>query len=346
MKILIVSMSGIGNLLMQTPIIKQIKTNFPAAKISVLVAPRGTKKVLEKNPFVENIIVSSPKPSFKEWLETVATVRKNKFDIGIVTFPGQLTTSGSILFFGGVKQRIGHRFNFHFLKNSGLFLSHAAETEPNIHDVVQNLNLLKFLGIKPDFENASYDFPIGDEDTKEAENFLKNQNLSDKKLIGLHPGTSKDLVYKRWPTDRWAKLADQLVDTYQAKILIFGGPEEDDLKKEIQKLMAKESFPVTLSLRGTAALIKKCSLFVSNDSGLMHTAVSQQVPTFGLFGPTDERRTGPWGKFGHVVRAEGTKPNYDVKNFKKFKEQKTPDSSMLAITPEMVLLRLAKSLIP
>ncbi len=344
-KILVVAMSGIGNLLMQTPVLRQIKSDFPSAQISVLVAPRGTKEVLKHNPFVNTIFYGSPKPSFRQWLGMVSTIQKNKFDVGMVTFPGQLTTSSSILYFGSVSHRIGHKYNYYFLKNTDLFLNETIETENNIHDVVQNLNLLKLLGLSPDHRNAFYDFPLGNDDILEAEKFLKETDLLDQKLIGLHPGTNEDLVYKRWPIDRWAKLADDLSSIYKAKILIFGGAEENKLKREIKKKMTKGSFPVTLSLRGTAALIKKCSFFVSNDSGLMHTSVSQQIPTFGLFGPTDERRTGPWGTFGHVIRAQGTTPNYDIKHLRTIKKQKMSDSSMLAISKEKVLEEI-RNLIP
>lgn len=77
--------------------------------------------------------------------------------------------------------------------------------------------------------------------------------------------------------------------------------------------------------------------FVSNDSGLMHVAVSQKVPTFGLFGPTDERRIAPWGPYGHIIRAEGTKPTYDVHALKTVRKRREADASLLALDVNAVM---------
>jgi ADP-heptose:LPS heptosyltransferase len=342
-RVLIVAMSGIGNLLMQTPLIGRLKEENPTAEISVIVAPRGTKDVLKTNAKIKNIYQGNPKPSFKQWIGMVQNIQKEKFDVGIVTYPGQLVTSSSILYFGNVRQRIGNFYNYYFLKKSGLFLSDALPEKP-IHDVEQNLNLLSPLGIENNNRLYAYDFPLSIEDFSMAENFLTESKITGEKYIGIHPGTNKDMIYKRWPTEQWIKLADQLADVYKAKILIFGGPEENFLKSAIKKNMRHKAYGVSLPLRATAALISKCAFFVSNDSGLMHISVSQKVQTFGLFGPTDERRTAPWGPFGHVIRAEGTSPNYDVTKLRQIKNQPTADSSMLALNEKFVLNKIEASL--
>lgn len=334
-RILILSLSGIGNLLMQTPLIRRIKEVVPSAEISVMVAPRGTSDVLRTNPFVSNVFIGQPKPSFRQWLNITGTIQKNNFDTGIVTFPGQLIASSSMLFFGMVKNKIGHNYNYKLLKNSRLFLNHGIPVKP-VHDVEQNLNLLSPLRIATAAEKTEYDFPLSKEDYQNAEKYLFERGITSINLIGIHPGTNKDLVYKRWPEDRWSVLADKLTEQYGAEVLIFGGPDEKHLKNIIAQKMRQKSHTVDLPLRATAALMSKCRLFVSNDSGLMHIAVSQKVPTFGLFGPTDERRTAPWGKFGHVIRAEGTKPNYNVANLKEISKEQKPDNSLLSLGVDYV----------
>jgi ADP-heptose:LPS heptosyltransferase len=97
-------------------------------------------------------------------------------------------------------------------------------------------------------------------------------------------------------------LGDRLLQAYpQTRILIFGGPEEEDLKKEINDRIAGECAIVShLSLRATAALIKQCRVFVSNDSGLLHVAAAVKTPSVGLFGPTNPITNGPYGG-GHAV---------------------------------------------
>src|SRR5688572_9843645 len=175
-RILIVALSGIGNLLMQTPMIRALKRARPDAEISVLVAPRGTSEVIEQNADISTIFQGKPKPSLREWLGIVWTFQRQKFDVGIVTYPGQLIMSASILRYGSIPHRIGHRYTYHFLRNTGLFLNKPVEIDP-VHDVVQNLNLLKPLGIKVDPRNAQYEFPLPPEDLRSAETFLEQQGF-------------------------------------------------------------------------------------------------------------------------------------------------------------------------
>ena len=203
------------------------------------------------------------------------------------------------------------------------------------HDVVQNLRLLEPLGIAADLKTARYEFPLTPDDRAEADAWLAKHTLGNRTLIGLHPGSYGDLAYKRWPAERFAELGDLLSATHDATVLVFGGSEEHQIKSEVAARMHAPSVIVEVPLRVTAALIARCVCFVSNDSGLMHLAVSQSIPTFGLFGPTDERRTAPWGPYGHVIRAADTAPTYDVHRQSHNREQ-TSDPSLLALPTEIV----------
>ncbi len=339
-KVLVVAMSGIGNLLMQTPTIRRLKEANPSSEISVLVAPRGTKEVLSCNPNVKNIYLGTPKPKLGEWLNIIKTVRKERFDFGLVTYPGQLITSSSILFFGKTRQRIGHTYSYLFLKDTSLFLNESVAAKKSLHDVEQNLLLLEAVGIETRLQSVKYDFPLSSNDRKLGLEFLEKNKLEGKKIIGIHPGTNADLQYKRWPLKRWAKLCEMLSEHYQATILIFGGENEHELKSSVQKNIHKPAIVVSATLPVTAAIISQCRIFISNDSGLMHVAVSQDVPTYGIFGPTDETRTAPWGPYGHVIRAEGTTPSYDVNRLKEIKLQKKADPTLLAVKEDFVFQRI------
>jgi len=89
------------------------------------------------------------------------------------------------------------------------------------------------------------------------------------------------------------------------RIFLFGGKEEGRLNKEIAKTIGKHATIVQRSsILETAALIEKMSLFISNDSGLMHIAVSVGVPTVAIFGPTDATRTAPYGSQHRVLRQD------------------------------------------
>lgn len=335
-RVLVLALSGIGNLLMQTPLLRKLKDANPTAEITAMVAPRGTQEVLKHNSAIRNIFLGSPKPVLRERIGMIQAIQREKYDFGFVAYPGQLITSSSLMFFGAVPQRIGHHFNYYFIKNSGLFLTDAFPVQP-VHDVRQNLNLLAALGLDTCSENALYEFPLSLEDKTAAKTFLRESKIRpNNKLIGMHPGTNKDMTYKRWPIERWAKLSDRLAKQFKAKILLFGNSDENALKDAILKQMRHKGYNINLSLSASAALIGMCDFFVSNDSGLMHVAVSQKIPTFGLFGPTDENRTAPWGPFGRVIRAAGTKPNYDVTRLQEIKKRQTADEAMMALDVSFV----------
>jgi len=312
-KILVLALSGIGNLLMATPVFRLLKEKWAGCKLTVIVAPRGTKEVLAHNPFVSEIWVEDIKYPLIKRFALIKKIRKGNFDLGIITYPGQSIESAEYLYFGKVKRRIGHQYRYRFLKHLEFLLTDALPVA-KIHDVEQNLQLLKSLGITHEKEKTHLDFFLDEESKKKAQSFLQKNNLLGKKLIGFHPGSAANMAYKRWEIEKFAQLADKLSKKYQATSLIFGGKEESPIKEKMQKLMSSPALLVDKNLTTTAAIIKNCFLFISNDSGLMHVAVSQNVPTFGIFGPTDFYRTSPWGKFGHVIKKQGLpcQPCYNV----------------------------------
>lgn len=345
-RVLLVALSGIGNLLMASPLLRALKDANPTAELDLLVASRGTKSVMEANPRIRRVFVGSAKPSLSSARKLVRVLRHEQYAFGIVTYPGQLITSAGLLFFSGIPRRIGHRYSWLFLRDSGFLLSEPVSVMPlppfahpasaDAHDVVQNLRTLEPLGITIDPTATRYEFPLILDDRTEADAWLAKRNLGDRTLVGLHPGSYGDLAHKRWPAERFAELGDLLAEQYQVTILVFGGPEEQTLKAEVAARMRAPSVTVDAPLRVTAALIARCACFVSNDSGLMHIAASQSVPTFGLFGPTDERRTAPWGPHGHVIRAAGTQPTYDLARLDRAHQQETADPSLLSLLPEQV----------
>lgn len=349
-RVLIVALAGIGNLLMASPLFRTLKEANPTTEIDVLVAPRGTTEVLEANPRIRRVLRGSAAPSAAAAAALVPLLRRARYDVGIVAHPGQRWWSAGLLALGGVRRRLGHRYRWAGSPQRGFFLTDALPLRPHAslsladrsaHDAVQNLRLLEPLGISSDPSSAVYDFPLISEDRERAAAWLAERNLAAATLIGMHPGAHADLAYKRWPTERWSELGDRLSEQHGATILVFGGPEERVTKTEVCARMGKAAVAVELPLRATAALIARCAFFVSNDSGLMHVAVSQQVPTFGLFGPTDERRTAPWGPSGRVIRAPGTHPTYDVAGLREIGAQRGPDASLAALTVDHVLREVA-----
>ncbi len=299
-KILIISVAGIGNTLMATPLIESLKRGIPDSKIDVLVAQRGSSEVLQNNPFVNDIFFVTKK-FFKRLftnLKVLFKLRANRYDISILAFPANRAEFNLISYFVHAKQRLAHSYA---LKNicSLSFLNNKKIPMEKIFDINQNLNLLDVLGIKP--ISKSMKIWLSDEDKKFAEDFIQKNNLENEKLIGIHAGCSPDQPYKKWPEKKFAGLINLLQKKGYA-IILCGGPSDKQIIKNISSLVEGCLIVDNAKMTNAAALIKKCSLFISNDSGLMHVAVAVGVPVAAIYGASDPRRTAPYFDFKNIIR--------------------------------------------
>ncbi|MEK9847242.1 MAG: glycosyltransferase family 9 protein [Rhodospirillaceae bacterium] len=145
----------------------------------------------------------------------------------------------------------------------------------------------------------------------EIENYKRDRDLegiASHGIIGL--GVTANWLPKIWPGARFVELADALTKkngTFEnAKVAIFGGPGEEALAKPILDALGDQAvdFVGNLTITETAAFLKKCKVFVGNDSGLMHMSAALGVPTVGLFGPSMPEHYGPWGPHARSVRSD------------------------------------------
>ncbi|PIT98546.1 MAG: hypothetical protein COT71_00005 [Candidatus Andersenbacteria bacterium CG10_big_fil_rev_8_21_14_0_10_54_11] len=384
-RILLLSLSGIGNYIMHTPFIREVKRQRPNWRLTLWCAPRGQAVFARSNPLIDEVIEFPMQSPFYKDLPLLLRLRQQKisspfkgnkrdsqyrFDTAVMLSPGQLIKGAAYMFAAGIPQRIAHQYPFRGTSRSGFLLTDSIPEEPDIHDIEQNLNLLPLLGLHLPLVNEArvnsssppslnkrsgqvgYKLDISPEIHQKAAQLLKNLKvMGDKPLIGLHPGSAPDTGYKRWPTDRFAAVARVLLEKYDTRILIFGGPDEKELKERLaaQILLllkrGKGDAPVTVissDLLTTAALTQKCSLFISNDSGLMHIAAASNTPTIGLFGPTSEIETGPRGLRSYTLRAPGTKPVYNTEANASLGNN--CHESLLQLTTERVLMKAQKIL--
>lgn len=177
------------------------------------------------------------------------------------------------------------------------------------HQVYYYLDLLYQTGLSStDYLSASDFKPdihlvVDAQSVETAERLLtENGIVQDRPVVGLNPGAFFGSA-KRWFVDRYAALADLLIQRLEAQILIFGSPDEKRLADGIRELMSCR--PVVLAgatdLPTLMALISSCHLFITNDSGPMHLAAALDTPQIALFGSTDEIATGPYSANARIV---------------------------------------------
>lgn len=343
--ILILALSGIGNLLMQLPAIEALKKERPRWRITVWLAPRGTKPLLTRRPAVSNIIEGKIKRGPLGHLAFATRLRQVRPDIAIMLSPGQLWKGALYMAASGARERIAHSYP-HLGQSASHFLLTKSQPEAGeLHDIEQNLKLLELLDISIDqYIGRIYSFVPPADAVERASKIINQLGLhSDQTIIGLHAGSAGDFLWKRWPLPNFVRVGQALINNHHAHLLLFSGPAEHLITKDLQaKLGTRHTSLVHTDILTTAALMKRCHLFLANDSGLMHLAAACGVRTVGIFGPTDEAKTGPRGPNSHVIRAAGTKPSYDTET--NFNLGSQPHPTLTALTPAAVLGNLNKIL--
>ncbi|HDN67487.1 MAG: hypothetical protein B1H40_01275 [Candidatus Latescibacteria bacterium 4484_181] len=307
MRILVISLAGIGNTLLSTPAVRLLRETFPEAHIAALVMFKGARELLETNPYIDEVLYwdflnRNPIRS----LNFLFYLRKRKFDVSLNAYPANRREYNLISFLIGAKKRLGHRYNHQDSLNFNFLNNRTIHEEDERHDIEENIALVQVLGCKGR-EGRGGEIWLADADRRFAEEWLSKEKLEDGLLIGFHPGTArfKNQQRRRWAKEKFAQLADILSKRYKAKTIIFGGPDEIQLAEEILALMECKGYLAKgITLRQTAALIERCDLFVSNDSGLMHVAAALKVPVVAIFGPTNPVWVRPYCTKYTIVRKE------------------------------------------
>ncbi len=305
-RILVLPLYGIGDVLMTTPAIRNLKEQLDC-EITYLHMFRTTREILLNSPYIkENIFFPFLTSSKLRGISFLLQFRK-RFDVSINFYPSNRRDYNLAAFTVGSPVRIGHRYMIGDLSELNFLKNKTVREDDGLHNVEENLRLLDFLGIK---EKKLYPMEIflTDEEITFAGRWLDERSANTTCLVGMHPGTSvfKGHDRRRWDAAKFAALIDKLaVDLKGSFFLLFGGPEEKPLRDAITSIVRDPRFvqPVdSVSLRQAAALMKRCRLFISNDSGPMHMAAASGVPTVAIFGPTNPVWVRPWGVPHRVVR--------------------------------------------
>jgi heptosyltransferase-2 len=176
----------------------------------------------------------------------------------------------------------------------------------SVHNVIANIRLVEKLLDKKFNSEPGLVFKLLEEDISIAQNYFNNiKTKADDLVIGFHPGsaTLKNHVNRRWEPEKFASLGKRLIKEKGARILLFGGPEESELKQKIHNIIdSADSFLVeTENLAQSAAIMKRCNVFVSNDSSLMHVASAMQLKVVSIIGPTNQNYIHPWKTEHRIV---------------------------------------------
>ncbi|MFH1904712.1 MAG: glycosyltransferase family 9 protein [bacterium] len=298
-KILIIMLGGIGNMIMLTPALRAVRGEYKDAKIYLLVGPYGAENVVKGSDLVDEVIIYNLRKT--RLFDLIGKIKREHFDLSISATGINPLKTGLIIFLGGIKYRLGED-----IKRRGWFYNIKAHYFNEIHEVDANIKLVEHLGIK--VNNKSLYLHTSEKDKEFASQFLSAKRVVSKNpLVAIHPGSGVHQAgFKRWPVERFAELADEIIKEHNARILILGGKEEIGLEEKMVSLMKNEPILTAgrFSLSRTAALIENCHLLIGNDSGLMHIACAVRTPAVAIFGPTDYKKTAPYSNSAVIVRKD------------------------------------------
>jgi heptosyltransferase-2 len=233
-----------------------------------------------------------------EIIRTARLLRAKRFDLAILF---QNAFEAALLaFLAGIRYRVGYHTDAR-----GFLLSHSVVRDPEIlklHQVEYYLSILRSMGWEaPARDPVVFVNPREDEAISRL--LAVHGVAGDAFILGLSPGATYGRA-KRWPAERFAAVANRAVGRWGSKVVLIGSEAEKDICKSLGRNLTQPFVDLCgmTTLGQAMALIKRCSLFLCNDSGLMHVAAALKVPTLAVFGSNDAAATGPRGKHARVVR--------------------------------------------
>jgi heptosyltransferase-2 len=299
MKILILALSGIGDALMFIPALKLLRQSLPSAQIDALTMYQGTKEIYETNPYFNKVIhFDFLKEGVLNSLKFVIGLRK-KYDATINVYPSNRKEYNFINFLLGAKKRVGVEYLRMNSSNLGWLNNVTVLENDKTHNVQINIKLIEKLLSKKFDEEPAMQIDLSNDDKEFADRFFKEKNISENDfVVGFHPGcaTLKNHIKRRWEPEKFSELGKKLIKEKNAKIFLFGGPEEEELKSVINKTIDSiNSFMINPKrFLQSIAIMKRCNVFVTNDSALMHVASAIGLKVIAIIGPTNTHYIHPW----------------------------------------------------
>ncbi len=301
-------MAGVGDTLIATPLIHELRRNFPAAELHALVLWAASRDLLEGNPHLD-VVHQKNLIKAGTWaaLRFLLSLHKHRFDISI-----NAHTQGRIHYrivarIIGARIRLSHEYENHGWLDRRL-VNRTLPQDYSVHSVENNLRLLRLIEAKPVLAEHPYEIYLQPAEQQWAADYASAKGLSGARVLALHVGSggTKNLALKRWPLDHYQQLLRRVFETSpETKVLLLGGPEEATAHAQLRDALSHPNLltPETRNLRQAAALMRHCSAFLSVDTALMHVASAMRVPNqIVIEAPTLNTTNLPWCNAAQIIR--------------------------------------------
>lgn len=301
-RVLIIKLSALGDLILSVPALKAIRKKYPAPNKITFVVGKPIASVLDNCPYIDELILYDYKDTDKGLLKLLRLgkeLRKKNFDLTVDLQNNRKSHILSALIFA--PRRYGYKNGkFSFLLNRKV-----TDDKVPIGPIEHQFRMLKMLDIE--LKDAKIELWPSKEDMKYIDTFLSSEWLNkNQPLVGIHLGSSRKWITKRWPIEYAAKLSENL--SLKDIRVVVTSEKTDRQELKIFKELTKKSRPIIACGKTTinqlACLIKRCDVFVSPDSAPLHIALGMNTAVVAIFGPTDPKRHIPACEDITVVKKE------------------------------------------
>lgn len=300
-RVLVISLQGVGNLIMATPVIEGLAR--AGRDVHVAVSTRAVADLISASPWISGVdSLDAAAPYVTRGGRAAGLglrLRRERFAASVTTYPNG-RSAAILALAAGARVRVG------FAERPAKGVAYTVQLAPaaGLHDVEQNLRLLDALGVPRPRVVAPW-VPLSDDDRAFADGFISTARLdAGRPVAALHPGGAAMGLFRRWPRENFEELAGRLRRDLGLGVVLVGDASERAMLEGIARA-AGEGVAVAAGppLRHIAAVIAMCRVFVGNDSGPLHIAAALGVPVVGIYGPTNDVRTAPYGPEHTVLTA-------------------------------------------
>lgn len=296
----------VGDAAMTVPALRELRRVLPGARVTLATRP-WAEALFAGAEFVDEVVaVSESKAAARSVWADAREWRARRFDLAVL-FPNSFAPALSARL-ARVPVRVGYA-----TQGRGALLTHplpVPEWRGERHEVFYYLNVVagleRLLRGSSEVEAREPDSSLtaGEERRLEASALLREFGVTESRpLVALCPGSTNSRA-KRWPSERFAALADMLAERAGAQVFLIGAGEELDISEEVARRARRRLHVLTgrTNLAQTAALLSAADLLVTNDTGPAHVAAAVGCPVVVIFGPTNPLTTRPFSQSAEVVR--------------------------------------------
>ena len=272
--------SKVGDFLMSVPTLAALRAHFPGCHIALLLRRPDPGEWLTRHPLIDDIIWCNPDDHTRRqgMAGVVRELRKRRFDVAI--YRGRNAHFVWMFWLAGISMRIaGSNRYYKFLITHNTACNRET---PDRHELIYNLEQLRPLGITaPD---TAMRFPVSPQEQAQADALLREQGVRDgDTLIAINPGYAGSS--RPWPAERFAEVGKRLAAEAGARILIVGRSGDAQMENGFCEVIGPACVDLTgkTSVPLLAAILQRCRLHISIDTGTSHLAAAMDTPNVTLF---------------------------------------------------------------